>query len=344
MKYDVTIGIPIYNVEKYIRLAMDSALTQTFKNIEFLVLDDCGTDSSIDIVREYQQTHPRGKDIRIVRQPHNMGIGQARNRIVQETQGKYLYFMDADDLITPNTIEILYTNACRYNADLVYGSHERIENFEGEKKTFKCQYPQLLFLKDDEFANWVYRQYNGIQAMTWNILIDIDIFRKNSLSYPSANFWEDFSFTMDLPTYVTRVVLLPDITYYYNCRYGSLSNFSKRNSIDKIEIQSILDAMTLVKQNTSRILIKPYFSQRMFKIMLTHFYIVCAILRNAKITNPPFTNREIRDVMTSPLSLVETLHLKKWRLKNLFLFLLGVLPPFISVFIMGKIGKFKGFI
>ena len=52
MKYEVTIGIPVYNVEKYIRLALESSLAQTFDNIEFLVLDDCGTDSSIDIVRE----------------------------------------------------------------------------------------------------------------------------------------------------------------------------------------------------------------------------------------------------------------------------------------------------
>ena len=62
--YDVTIGIPVYNVEKYIRLTMDSALAQTFPNIEFLVLDDCGQDGSMNIVREYQKTHPRGKDIR----------------------------------------------------------------------------------------------------------------------------------------------------------------------------------------------------------------------------------------------------------------------------------------
>ena len=61
MGYEVTIGIPVYNVEKYIRLTMDSALAQTFESIEFLVLDDCGSDSSMDIVREYQQTHPRGK-------------------------------------------------------------------------------------------------------------------------------------------------------------------------------------------------------------------------------------------------------------------------------------------
>jgi glycosyltransferase involved in cell wall biosynthesis len=91
--YEVTIGIPVYNVENYIRLAMDSALSQTFESIEFLICDDCGTDSSMDIIREYQKTHPRVKDIRIVRQPQNKGIGEARNRIVKEARGRYLFFL-----------------------------------------------------------------------------------------------------------------------------------------------------------------------------------------------------------------------------------------------------------
>lgn len=69
MACEVTIGIPVYNVRNYIRLTMDLALAQTFESIEFLVLDDCGTDGLIGVVREYQQTHPRGKGIRIVRQP-----------------------------------------------------------------------------------------------------------------------------------------------------------------------------------------------------------------------------------------------------------------------------------
>ena len=86
MPYEVTIGIPVYNVEKYIRLTMDSALAQTFDNIEFLILDDCGTDKSMEIVRDYQQKHPRGNNIRIVRQPQNMGIGNGRNRIIEDTR------------------------------------------------------------------------------------------------------------------------------------------------------------------------------------------------------------------------------------------------------------------
>lgn len=93
MEYEVTIAIPVYNAQKYIRNTMDSALAQSFQSIEFLVLDDCGEDGSMDIIREYQQNHSRGKDIRIVKQPQNMGIGCARNCIIDETRSRYLFFL-----------------------------------------------------------------------------------------------------------------------------------------------------------------------------------------------------------------------------------------------------------
>ena len=149
MKYEVTLGVPVFNVEKYVRKMMDSALAQTFQSIEFLICDDCGTDHSIEIVREYQQTHPRGKDIRIVRQPQNMGIGAGRNRIVDEARGRYLYFMDADDTIASNTIEILYQAAQQYQAQLVYGSYERIEDFDDETRRIPFQYPAMQFVEED---------------------------------------------------------------------------------------------------------------------------------------------------------------------------------------------------
>ena len=73
--YDVTIGIPVYNAEVYIHRALDSVLAQTYDKIEYLVLDDGSTDRSMDIVRELQRTHSRGKDIRIISLPDNVGIG-----------------------------------------------------------------------------------------------------------------------------------------------------------------------------------------------------------------------------------------------------------------------------
>lgn len=344
MAYEVTIGIPVYNVEKYISMTMSSALAQTFESIEILILDDCGTDRSMDIVREYHLTHPRGKDIRIVRQPQNGGIGRARNRIIEEAQGRYLFFLDADDVIPPHAIEKLYDSAVRYDAEIVYGSYQRIEEYDGDVKKINYCYPNQQFFVENEFAEMVYSEYGFLQANTWNFLIRTNVLLKNHLRFMVVNFWEDFVLTMDLPTYITRAVLLSDITYYYYCRNGSLSHFDKRDFIDKSEIQKTIDAMALVKGNSNHMMSKPYFSKRMYKVMMTHFYIACSILRNKKAISPAFTNREIRDVMRSPLSFVETWSLSDWRLKNMFLYLLGILPPFLTVKIIAILGKYKGLI
>ena len=344
MAYEVTIGIPVYNVEKYIRSSLDSALAQTFESIEFLILDDCGTDKSIDIVKEYQQMHPRGRDIRIVRQPNNMGIGETRNRIIDETRSPYLYLLDSDDDITPNTIELLYRNAKEYDADIVYGSYERIELFDEQMKRTEYRYPSTLFLKEHEFSDYVYTKFDNLQATTWNFLIKINVLRKYNLRFESIRYWEDFTFTMDLPTFITRAVLLHDITYFYYCRYGSLSNFQERSYIDKSEIMATVRVMNEVKAKSDRLRNKPYFHKRMMKVMKTLLYMACTILKDEKVISPSFSNREIRDLMHSPLSLFDILKMKGWRVRNLTLYLLGVLPPAVSVSLIRRFGKKKGII
>ena len=140
--------------------------------------------------------------------------------------------------------------------------------------------------------------------------------------------------TIDLPTYVRRVVMIPDVTYFYICREGTMSNYQHRSHIEKSEIQQTIDAMALVKQNTDRLKQKPYFHKRMLKVMKTQYYMCQSILGNQKAISPSFSNREIRDIMRSPLTFWETLSLKGWRKKNLMLYLLGVLPPWISVIFM----------
>lgn len=342
MAYEVTVGIPVYNVEKYIRLTMDSALAQTFDSIEFLVLDDCGTDSSMDIVREYQQTHPRGKDIRIVRQPQNMGIGMARNRIIDEAKGKYLFFMDADDEMPNDSIQRLYHAAQQYSAQIVYGSNERIYDFDGRKRIEKDLYRPMQFLHGDDFANYAYESYRNIPANVWKYLIDISVYRDNHLRFQDINYWEDFVMTMDLPTYITRAVFIPNIIYIYYCRYGSLSNYQKRDHSDKSEIQKTIDAMAVVKSHSNRLKSKPYFHKWLYKVMMTHFYIACTILKQSKNINPPFTECEVRDVMRSPLTFSDSLHLKGWKWKNLSLYLLGVLPVSVSISLVRLLGKLKG--
>lgn len=130
------------------------------------------------------------------------------------------------------------------------------------------------------------------------------------------------------------------MTYFYICREGTMSNYQHRSQIEKTEILQTIDAMALVKQNTNRLKQKPYFHKRMLKVMKTHYFICQSILNNQKIISPSFSYREIRDIMRSPLTLGETLSLKGCRVKNLMLYMLGVLPPCISVSLM-RLTKLK---
>ena len=327
VEYEVTIGIPVYNAEKYIRLAMDSALAQTFNDIEFLVIDDCGTDSSVDIVREYQQTHPRGKDIRIVRQPQNGGLGRARNRIIDEAQGIYLYYLDGDDAIEPNTIELLYEKAKAFDADMVYGSYKRIFT-ENDKvvDTICYSYPYKEFSAPDDYACYAYE--GKVQTMMWNYLIRLDILKRNSLRVAPVGYGEDYTFTVDLPTYVIRVVLLPDITYSYYVRDVNTRRWNR--TIDEKKRRTYLKE-------------KPYYARRCATLLMYDLSFVEQILQRRDQLTPRYTDRELRNVMWQPMTLWDILRTTDKRAKNLAAYILCKLPPSLAVFIIrmicGKIDK-----
>ena len=340
---DVTIGIPLFRAKKYVETCLNSALAQSYIYIDYLVIDDGCDDATVDIVFRLQLKHPRGKNIRILRHPQNLGIGKTRNHLIDETRTKYLFFLDADDVIAENAIQILHDAAEKYQTDLVYGSHEQIDMTKVGHHVTPFLY-EHLFLEFDEYPTYVYRKYEGIQATIWNALINLEWFRQTGLHFLSINYWEDFALTMDLATYTSRVVLLSDVTYYYYRHSGSLSIAKESNRYFQENIQKTIDAIEWVKGNSDRIKHKSYFPGRMVKVMMTDFYIVCNILKNKDKIQPAFSKQELRDVMKSPLTFSETISLKSRKIENLFLYMLGVLPPSISIWIITILGKHRGLI
>ena len=330
--YEVTIGIPVYNVEKYIRLSLNSALAQTFQSIEFLFCDDCCTDSSIDIIKEYQQNHPRGKDIRILHQPQNMGIGAARNRMLAEAQGRYFYSLDADDSITENAIELLYNTAQKYQAEIVYGSYERVFINDGQETGRKqFPYPFKVFTEEDMFADYVY--HVGIQGMNWNYLIDMDIIRRNHLKVTEVGhgYGEDFTFTIDLPTYITRAVLLPDITYHY---YNRDVNKPKKKKV--LSRKYLMLAIKAIDEKKSRDELrgKSYYSERISHLMMNDCSFACEMIGRRNEFDEPFSNREVRDMMWHPMTFWEIITAKSGRCKNMLYWTFGVVPPFLCAWLL----------
>jgi len=100
----VSIIVPVYNVEKYIRQTMDCVLAQTYTNWELLLVEDCGTDRTAEVIREYM-AEKQDERIRLICQPTNMGAARARNRGLAGAQGRYIAYLDADDLWVPEKLE-----------------------------------------------------------------------------------------------------------------------------------------------------------------------------------------------------------------------------------------------
>ena len=338
MKYDVTIGIPVYRSEAFIRRALESALNQTYPSIEFLLIDDAGGDGSLAIMQEIQQTHRRGADIRIISHDRNRGVSASRNQIIEEAKGEYLYFMDSDDVIAAHTISLLIQNCRQYEAEIAFGSYEKIET-SGER--IVCQYPSLQLLGKDQLAAFAYRKYGGIQASACNYLVRTSLLRDNRLHFIDTNYWEDLVFTFDLVTYISRAVLLSDITYTYLCRESSLSHYQQRQQISKEEVMQSVKAIDHLKHTSSTLYNKVYFPDRCYNIVMSDFYIACTILRRRKNIRPSITNHEIQSLMNHPATWKQIGTFRQSRLKNQCLYLIGRLPSSLCVAVIWSLGKLK---
>ena len=337
MDYEVTIGIPVYNAEKYLLDTMLTALEQDSPSIEYLILDDCGTDSSIDIIRQLQQNHPRGKDIRIVKQEFNQGIGAARNRILKEAQGKFLYFLDADDLMVSTAISLMVSEAKKHKAEAVFASYERVELFRQIPQKVLYQLPNRVFTRPCEIAEYAFSQYAPLQANIWNVLMDLETIRKNHLQFVNANYWEDMTFKYDFVTYVNRAVLMSEVTYSYICRENSLSNFQKRKEIGKDEVLRNAATIDTLKYRYQKLLGRPYFANWLKFVLDTDYYVICDVLRKRDRIRPFLTNKELRNILCSPLSITQTFQYGNLRC---YLYkLLSILPPNLFIFFVKLLAK-----
>lgn len=335
----VTIGIPVYSVENYVKRTMLSALSQTYPYIEFLVIDDASDDKSLAILHSIQETHPRGKDIRILSHEHNLGVSDTRNQIIDEAKGDYLYFLDSDDVIDKNTISLLMDQVERHNVDVAFGSYERI-GLSGERTLF--QYSKILFEDADSFAEYAYRRYAGFQASACNYLVKLSLIRQKKLRFYKADFWEDMAFTFSLVTIVERAILLPNITYTYLCRENSLSNSWHNEMLEKHKIVQYFKAVDLLKGDTKKFKGKSYYPNRCNLALMSDFYIICNVLKKHRYISPCFKNEELHFYMKHPAPLKEIIRFRNFRIRNLLLWSLGEVPPSICIFLIKIIARLKG--
>ena len=222
MNCKVSIIVPIYNVEKYLKRAVDSIIAQTHKNIEILLVDDGSPDSCGDICDEYALNDNRI----IVIHKKNGGLSSARNAGIEKATGKYILFVDSDDYILPNMVERLL-NVAYNNCDIVQCDFFRFED----------KIPESPLKKDFEVitSKSALNRIDSAEYMAaWNKLYIAELF--DDIRFPDGKIHEDVGCTYKLFYKAQKIAIIKDKLYGYFTNPCSITTSKiKSNKLDLID-------------------------------------------------------------------------------------------------------------
>lgn len=219
----ISIIVPVYNVEQYIKECFDSIAAQTYKgDIECIFVDDCGQDNSVVVLEKLIAEYKGPIQFSIIHHEHNKGLSGARNTGIRKASGDYLYFLDSDDSITPNCIEKLETLVEKYpDVDIVQGS---------TKSTM--EWLQMGWKKLPEFSDnfkWIKKTIlkRIAFAMTaWNKLIKRSFVIEHGLFFLEGVIHEDDLWNFELAKYTKSIAICTSISYNYRENPNGIMNMS----------------------------------------------------------------------------------------------------------------------
>lgn len=236
MEYDITVVIPTYNVERYIESALDSVVKQNFKgNMEIIIIDDCSTDETPSIVKKYIEKH-RDFNIRVLYQEKNMRQGTARNRGIREGKGKYIFFLDGDDFLDPDTFQKMYDRAEEKSCDFVLCDWA----YYYQDKGLVYVNNDTFLMKDYLFGEECEDLYQAVTYFTVNKLYNKDFLIKNRIKYGEGYIYEDFEFYVKVAQYAEIIGVVQNP--YYRVRVNEYST-TKTDTKNIVHIESFLNAV-----------------------------------------------------------------------------------------------------
>lgn len=233
-KVEITLAIPVYNAEKYIEKSLKSALKQDFKDYEILIIDNKSTDSTLEMIEDIKKELDFSNIIKVIKHEKNKGLGASKNTAINSANGRYLFFMDSDDYIEPNTLSVLYENIIKYNAEIAIGSLIYEDENGNILRRILCD---NIYIE----SNYAYLEKEGFfYWMTWNKLYDINFLKYNKIDCIPHHLHEDLWFTFQVAAYASKVVYIKEETYHYINNSSSICNqhkvWTEKNINEHIEI------------------------------------------------------------------------------------------------------------
>ena len=226
----VSVIVPIYNVEPYIARCVESLMEQTLQEVEYIFVDDCATDNSIDILMRTLEKYPnRNKYVKVLKHKENKGLPAARNTGLKEATGKYIFHCDSDDYVESDMLKKLFEFAEEKNADYIWSDYYVSLN-DGSRYKEQPDYVDV-----DQAFRGILR--GEMAYNVWNKLVRKDLYKNNNIFFPSGNaMGEDMTMIMLLAC-ATKVAYLHYGGYHYvTTNPGALTKkFSNEKSLKELK-------------------------------------------------------------------------------------------------------------
>lgn len=251
----VSIIIPAYNVDEYLEECVKSLLSQTYKNYEIIIIDDGSTDQTYRVACNLSSDN---KKIKLLHQK-NQGVSVARNIAMQNADGEYFIFVDADDVVAPRYVETLVTYLKTVDMVMVGFSSEREDIITGLAS--KPKHVQAINVKEDILCGTNYDGY------LWNKIFRRSIIERYKLEFKrNIVVWEDLLFVLEYLNKCKLVSIFDDKLYYYRKREGSAVNST---SIEKYKSKYVIVEYIKNNEFTNAIESKKRISSLYFETMFS---------------------------------------------------------------------------
>lgn len=227
----VTISIPVFKCEKFIIRCLESVKKQTYKNLEIILVNDCTPDDSMVLIRGYMADN-QDLTIKIVEHEENSGLSVVRNNGIKAASGEYLFFLDSDDEITADCIQLLVENAIKTDAQIIIAQNRWINTFDNTTKDFG--FPTIAEKKyyDNNLEIFSIYSKGGFPSSSWNKLFKKNFIISNEIYFVPGLFAQDELWFFHLLLKTDTLAIIDDITYLYYLHGESVIFNRKKNNFE----------------------------------------------------------------------------------------------------------------
>jgi glycosyltransferase involved in cell wall biosynthesis len=259
----VSIIIPISNVEQYLNRTLESALSQSYQNIEVICVLDSPTDSSGSIAKKYQQQDQR---MEVIEQDY-LGVSATRNNGIKHAKGEYIFFLDSDDWLAPNAIELLVASALETGAKVTCGGIVNVDTSTLEESIYNSK-------RKTGTVDLHGKRFFDLEIMIWNKLyhkgVHSDLYFTPNLIHEDEEFYWNF-FAKHRHAYC-----IEDNIIFYNRRNNSITTTSRHDEAYQMNYVKVIDSAYKVVQSNPDLMY--HFRKRAIKY-----------LRKIKTKNAPYS-------------------------------------------------------